>query len=92
MQKIEEALYQTKNRSGQDPLNFPVRLNNKLAALNAEASSSDFRPNQQTKAVYQEITGQINQQLSDLEKIFSNDVPKLNELVRMKQINAIQFN
>ena len=37
MQKIEEALYQTKNRSGQDPLNFPVRLNNKLAALNAEA-------------------------------------------------------
>ena len=92
MQKIEEALYQTKNRSGQDPLNFPVRLNNKLAALNAEASSSDFRPNQQTKAVYQEITGQINQQLSDLEKIFANDVPKLNELVRMKQINAIQFN
>jgi photosystem II stability/assembly factor-like uncharacterized protein len=92
MQKIEEALYQTKNRSGQDPLNFPVRLNNKLAALNAEASSSDFRPNQQTKAVFQEITGQINQQLSDLEKVFSTEVPKLNELVRMKQINAIQFN
>ena len=28
--KIEEALYQTKNRSGQDPLNFPIRLTNKL--------------------------------------------------------------
>ena len=33
MTTVEEALYQTKNRSGQDPLNFPIRLNNKLAAL-----------------------------------------------------------
>ena len=30
---IEETLYQTKNQSNQDPLNFPIRLNNKLAAL-----------------------------------------------------------
>ncbi|HRI29017.1 MAG TPA: hypothetical protein PK715_13235, partial [Chitinophagales bacterium] len=35
MTTVEETLYQTKNRSGQDPLNFPIRLNNKLAHLNA---------------------------------------------------------
>ena len=92
MKKIEEALYQTKNRSNQDPLNFPVRLNNKLAALTSEASASDFRPNDQTKAVYKEITGQIDAQLSALNKIFNEQVPKFNEMVKAKQINAIQLN
>jgi len=92
MKKIEEALYQTKNRSNQDPLNFPVRLNNKLAALTSEASASDFRPNEQTKAVYKEITGQIDAQLSALNKIFNDQVPKFNDMVKAKQVNAIQLN
>jgi photosystem II stability/assembly factor-like uncharacterized protein len=91
MKKIEEALYQTKNRSGQDPLNFPVRLNNKLAALNSEASASDFKPNEQTKGVYKEITGQIDTQLTALNKIFNEQVPKLNDLVKAKQVNAVQL-
>jgi hypothetical protein len=38
MQEIEETLYQTKNRSGQDPLNYPIRLNNKLAHLSQPIS------------------------------------------------------
>jgi len=92
MKKVEEALYQTKNRSGQDPLNFPVRLNNKLAALNSEASASDFRPNEQTIAVYKEIVGQIDGQLGALKKIFDEQVPRFNDLVKQKQINALQFN
>jgi hypothetical protein len=91
MKKIEEALYQTKNRSGQDPLNYPVRLNNKLAALNSEASASDFKPNEQTRAVYKEITGQIDVQLTALSKIFNEQVPKLNDLVKTKQVNAVQL-
>lgn len=89
MKKIEEALYQTKNRSGQDPLNFPVRLNNKLAALGGEADGSDFRPNAQTKEVYNEVTGKIDEQLLELKKIFSDRIPKLNELVKQKQIDPV---
>ena len=90
MKRIEEALYQTKNRSNQDPLNFPVRLNNKLAALSSEASSSDFRPNAQTQAVYAEVTSQIDVQLGSLKKIFTEQVPKFNDLVRQKQVSALQ--
>ncbi len=89
MKKIEEALYQTKNRSGQDPLNYPVRLNNKLAALGNEADGSDFRPNSQVKAVYSEVTAKIDEQLQMLNKIFSDRIPKFNELVKQKQINPI---
>lgn len=89
MKKIEEALYQTKNRSGQDPLNYPVRLNNKLAALAGEADGGDYRPTQQVKAVQQEITGKIDEQLQQLNVIFKNQLPKLNELVKQKQINPV---
>ena len=41
---VEEALYQTKNRSSQDPLNYPIRLNNKLAALASTVASADAAP------------------------------------------------
>jgi len=91
MKKVEEELYQTKNRSNQDPLNFPVRLNNKLAAVAGEASSSDFRPNDQTIAVRNEITEKIDVQLKTLEKIFKDSLPKLNEMVKSKNISPIRL-
>ena len=49
--KIEQNLYQTKNRSGQDPLNFPIRLNNKLAHLSSVAGRGNFRPTDQMYGV-----------------------------------------
>src|SRR5262249_14973851 len=58
--EVEEALYQTKNQSSQDPLNFPIRLNNKLAALAGVVSRSETPPNEQSIAVYDELAAQIN--------------------------------
>jgi CRISPR/Cas system CSM-associated protein Csm2 small subunit len=89
MKKIEEALYQTKNRSGQDPLNFPVRLNNKLAALGNEVDGSDFKPTEQVKEVYKEIVDQIDVQLNQLNKVMTDKVPRFNELVKQKQVSAV---
>jgi hypothetical protein len=89
MKKIEEALYQTKNRSGQDPLNYPIRLNNKLAALGAEVDGSDYRPTQQVKQVYNEVVEKIDFQLDQLKKVMNEKVPKFNELIKQKQVNAV---
>jgi photosystem II stability/assembly factor-like uncharacterized protein len=90
MKKVEEELYQTKNKSNQDPLNFPVRLNNKLAALGGEVDGSDFKPTQQVKEVYNEINDKIEKQLKSLDKIFKEKVPRLNELVKKKEVSAIE--
>ena len=89
MKKIEEALYQTKNKSGQDPLNYPVRLNNKLAALNSEVDGSDYKPTQQVKAVHKEIVEKIDFQLEQLKKVMNEKVPKFNDLIKQKQVNAV---
>jgi len=87
--EVEEALYQTKNQSSQDPLNFPIRLNNKLAALLGVVARSETPPNDQSFAVYEELTAQINAQLQKLSQIMKTDVPAFNQLVRDQNIPAI---
>lgn len=89
MRLIEEALYQTKNRSGQDPLNYPIRLNNKLAALLGVAGGGEYRPTAQSETVRRQLTDQIDGELDKLQKIMSNDLPDFNNLVKRKSVDAI---
>jgi photosystem II stability/assembly factor-like uncharacterized protein len=86
---IEEALYQTKNQSSQDPLNFPIRLNNKLAALGGVVSRSETPPTDQSFAVYDELVSQIDAELQKLTQIIKVDVPAFNQLVRDQNIPAV---
>jgi photosystem II stability/assembly factor-like uncharacterized protein len=87
--EVEEALYQTKNQSSQDPLNFPIRLNNKLAALLGVVSRSETPPNDQSTEVYNELVGQIDAQLAKLAQIMKTDVPEFNQAVRDANIPAV---
>ena len=87
---VEEALYQTKNRSSQDPLNYPIRLNNKLAALAGSVGSADAAPTEQAYAVYDELKAQIDAELQTLERVLAEDVPAFNRLVREKEIPAVR--
>ncbi len=64
---VESEIYQVKNQSGQDPLNYPIRLNNKIAALAGVASSADARPTDQTREVFRILSAQLETQLSRLE-------------------------
>jgi len=89
MTEVEEALYQTKNQSSQDPLNFPIRLNNKLAALGGVVSQAEAGPNEQSYAVYEELAAQITAELQKLGQIMKSDVPAFNQLVRDQNIPAI---
>jgi hypothetical protein len=86
---IEEELYQTKNRSNQDPLNFPIRLNNKLAALAGAIAGADAQPTEQQVAVYEDLTGRINAQLEKLRQALATDVPAFNKLVRDQNAPAV---
>ncbi len=86
---VEEALYQTRNQSSQDPLNFPVRLNNKLAALAGVVSRSETPPNEQSYAVYEELAAAIDARLQSLNQIMKSDVPAFNQLVRDQNIPAV---
>jgi len=86
---VEEALIQTKIKSGQDALNFPIRLNNKLAALGASVDSSDSAPTAQAYAVYNELTTQIDAQLAALAQIKSQDIAAFNKAYTEKNLPVI---
>src|SRR5262249_38638506 len=86
---VEEELYQTKNQSSQDPLNYPIRLNNKLAALGGVVAGSDSAPTDQSYGVYEELAGKINAQLQKLDEIIRTDLPRFNKLVREQDVSAV---
>ncbi|MDZ4748032.1 MAG: glycosyl hydrolase [Saprospiraceae bacterium] len=89
MTTIEEALYQTKNRSVQDPLNYPVRLTNKLGFLNYIIGNGDFAIPEQAYAVRNEIEGLIDAELAKYEQVKTELIPAFNQLVKLKNIDAI---
>jgi photosystem II stability/assembly factor-like uncharacterized protein len=87
--EIEKALYQTQNRSGQDPLNFPIRLTNKLAHLNSLVSLDDFPPTVQDIAVKTELTTEINTQLNAFDKMVDSEITSFNKAFNDLNLNYL---
>ena len=86
---IEEALYQTKSVASEDPLNFPVKLNNKLAALLAAASEADTQPTASQQQVYEDLATEVNAQINKLKQIMDSGIPAFNKMVRDQDVPAI---
>jgi DNA repair exonuclease SbcCD ATPase subunit len=87
--EIEETLYQTKSKSSQDPLNFPIRLNNKLAHLLSLNGMGDFKPTDQEVELKNELTAKIDAQLEMYRSIKKNSIPEINEMVIEMKVPAI---
>ncbi|HEU4642198.1 MAG TPA: glycosyl hydrolase [Gemmatimonadaceae bacterium] len=79
---IEAEIYQVKNRSGQDPLNYPIRLNNKIAALAGAVASADARPTAQDYAVFRDLGAQLDTQLAALKRALDSGLPKVNAMLQ----------
>jgi photosystem II stability/assembly factor-like uncharacterized protein len=86
---VEEELYQTKNQSSQDPLNYPIRLNNKLAALTGVVAEADAAPTDQSFVVFSELAGKIDDQRRTLAEVMRTDKPAFNKLVREQDVPAV---
>jgi photosystem II stability/assembly factor-like uncharacterized protein len=87
--EVENEIYQTRNRSRQDPLNYPIKLNNKIAALTGIVASADARPTSQSYAVFDELSGQLQVQLDRLAAIVADDIPRFNALVDQHSVPAV---
>jgi len=90
LSQVEDSLYQTKNRSGQDPLNYPIRLNNKIGALLGVVSSADGRPTQQSYDVFTVLSTQLDRELAKMHQIMNANVPKVNALLQTSGLPPIR--
>jgi photosystem II stability/assembly factor-like uncharacterized protein len=86
---VEETLYQTKAKSGQDVLNYPIRLNDKLSGVFDVANSGNVAPSRQAREVYAELAAQIDAELRRFRQVQQRDVPALNALIREKALPVI---
>ena len=86
---IEETLYQTRAKSSQDVLNYPIRINDKLSGVFDAANSGQTAPSKQVRDVYADLAAQADAELSKLNEIKQKDVPAFNELIRQKSLPVI---
>ncbi len=88
---IEEEIYQVRNRSNQDPLNYPIRLNNRIAALAGVVASADARPTDQAMQVFDMLSAELELQLAALRRIVETEVPAFNARVRTLDVPALMI-
>lgn len=86
---IENTLMQTKAKAGQDLLNYPVKLNNKIASLAGVASSADRRPTQQTYDLFDKLSADADVQLNAVKGIESTLIEDLNAKVKALDLPAV---
>ncbi|HEY7789484.1 MAG TPA: hypothetical protein VIC33_03130, partial [Vicinamibacterales bacterium] len=86
---IEEDLYQVKNRSGQDPLNFAIKINNRLAALERIVESADARPTDQSYAVFKDEKAELDKYMGTLDTVKQTDVAAFNKLLAARKLPSI---
>ncbi|MFM1877250.1 MAG: hypothetical protein RLZZ241_116 [Bacteroidota bacterium] len=88
---IEEDLYQVRNQSGQDPLNFPIKLNNRLASLRRSVETGDARPTAGAYQVFNELSAELENHLNRLQTAQETHLPQINELLRehgLEEVNV----
>jgi photosystem II stability/assembly factor-like uncharacterized protein len=90
LSEVEGEIYQVRNRSNQDPLNFPIKLNNKLAALLNLVEGSESAPTDQSYEVYGHLSGLLQQELDRMIIILQQDLARLNELLREEGLDPIE--
>ena len=88
---IEKTLYQTKNQSNQDPLNFPIKLTNKLGHLNRLVTMNDFPPTDQDNAVRLELTKKVENQLKIHKFLINTEVDSFNKEFAKLELNYLKI-
>lgn len=89
--RIEEELYQTRNRSGQDPLNFPIKLNNRLAALRRSVETGDSKPTAAAYVVLRELSAELDKRLVALDRVIKVDIARFNGRAAAWNVKPIEI-
>jgi len=89
MTEVEEVLVQTKAKSNQDVLNYPIRLNNYLVALGRVVESADGAPTQASYDVFNMLSRQLDEQLAKWREILNTDVPVYDAVVKNQNVPAV---
>jgi photosystem II stability/assembly factor-like uncharacterized protein len=89
LDKVEATLMQPKAKAPQDVLAYPIQLNDKMAGLGSNISSSESKPTRNAYVVYENLAMKINAEIKKIKDIIDKDVKEFNAFVMKQQIPAI---
>jgi hypothetical protein len=87
---VEGEIYQVRLQSSQDPLNFPIKLNNKIAALQGIVESADVKPTEQTYSMFRSLSNRLDEQLGKLDSAITTKMPPANQLLQRQKLDPIK--
>ena len=78
----EQEVYQVKNQSSQDPLNYPIKLNNQIASLAGTVGTGEYRPTKQAIEAYESLSAELDKQLTAINKGMNSRLPRLKAILK----------
>ena len=87
---VEEDIYQVRNQSGQDPLNFPIKTNNRLASLLRVAVSGEGRPTGNVEPIFKDLVVELQAETDRLQKVLADQLPPFNNMLQRNKKDAIK--
>ena len=88
---IENNIHMTKNQSRQDPLNYGIRINNRLAFLMADSQRGDYPPTDQSLEFFQEVRAELNTELQALDRLVDGEIQGINDVVKDGQVRLLEW-
>jgi hypothetical protein len=86
---VEEDLYQVRNQSNQDPLNFPIKTNNRLASLLRVVQAGDGKPTGNTGPIFEDLKKELKAETDRLQKALTTYVPRFNTVAQRQGLQPI---
>jgi hypothetical protein len=87
---VEEEIYQVRNQSGQDPLNFPIKLNNRLASLLSVVNRGDGRPIGNAEPIFNDLVAELKVLTDRLQQVLDRDLAAFNTQARRLKIEEVK--
>ena len=88
--EVEEDVYQVRNQSNQDPLNFPIKINNRLASLLRVVETGDGRPTGNVDPIFNDIKQELKVQTDKLQQALTTDLPTFNRLATRMGLEEVK--
>jgi len=87
---VEEENYQVRNQSGQDPLNFPIKINNRLASLLSVVNRGDGKPIANAPVIFKDLSAELKVQTDRLQQVTSTDLATFNAEAQRAGVEPIR--
>jgi photosystem II stability/assembly factor-like uncharacterized protein len=87
---VEEEIYQVRNQSGQDPLNFPIKVNNRIGTLNRSVNTGDGAPIANAEPIFNDLVQELKVHTDRLQQILNTELPKLN--AELRRLGLVEIN